>query len=57
MKHHLQARFAEHAEAIDELSQSNSAFDELLHRYGHVVERRGTSPPRPRTRRATRSRI
>jgi uncharacterized protein YdcH (DUF465 family) len=39
MKHHLQDRFPEHAEAIDALSHADSAFDELVHRYGDVVER------------------
>jgi len=39
MKQHLLDRFPEHAQAIHELSQSNSAFEELVHRYGGVVER------------------
>jgi uncharacterized protein YdcH (DUF465 family) len=39
MIHHAKARFPEHAEAIEELSQTNSGFENLIHRYGHVVER------------------
>jgi uncharacterized protein YdcH (DUF465 family) len=39
MIHHAIARFPEHAQAIEELSQTNSGFEELCHRYGHVVER------------------
>jgi uncharacterized protein YdcH (DUF465 family) len=39
MIRHAITRFPEHAEAIEELSQTNSGFEELVHRYGHVVER------------------
>src|SRR5215471_5624561 len=39
MIHHVIARFPEHAEAIESLNQTNPGFEELCHRYGHVVER------------------
>jgi uncharacterized protein YdcH (DUF465 family) len=39
MIHHAIARFPEHAEAIEALNQTNSGFEELVQRYGHVVER------------------
>jgi uncharacterized protein YdcH (DUF465 family) len=39
MIHHVLERFPEHAEAIEALNQTNSAFEELCHRYGRVVER------------------
>jgi uncharacterized protein YdcH (DUF465 family) len=39
MKQHLLDRFPEHAQAIHDLSQGNAAFEELVHRYGDVVER------------------
>ena len=38
MIHHAKARYPEHAETIEALSQTNSGFEELIHRYGHVVE-------------------
>jgi uncharacterized protein YdcH (DUF465 family) len=39
MIHHVLARFPEHSETIESLKQTNPAFEELCHRYGHVVER------------------
>ena len=39
MIHHAITRFPEHAETIEALNQTNSGFEELVHRYGHVVER------------------
>jgi len=39
MIHHVITRFPEHAETIEALNQTNSGFEELVHRYGHVVER------------------
>ena len=55
MIHHAKARYPEHAETIEALSQTNSGFEELIHRYGHVVEsllglgsrRSPTISPRP----------
>jgi uncharacterized protein YdcH (DUF465 family) len=38
MIHHAKARYPEHADTIEALSQTNSGFEELIHRYGHVVE-------------------
>ncbi len=38
MKHHVIARFPEHAEAIEARSLGDSGFRELCHRYGRVVE-------------------
>src|ERR1700740_1810013 len=39
MLHHVITRFPEHAQTIEALNQTNSGFEELVHRYGHVVER------------------
>jgi hypothetical protein len=38
MKHHVLARFPEHAQTIEALNQTNPLFEELCQKYGRVVE-------------------
>jgi uncharacterized protein YdcH (DUF465 family) len=45
MMHHVLTRFPEHSAVIEVLSQTNRAFEDMCHRYGHIVERLGKLDP------------